>query len=75
MNMSETCESLLCDSEAEYIDRMGNVICQECIEEEVESGDAEWEEFEKLTEEDEAFNHCASQKAMVDSINSKLESE
>lgn len=44
----DKCENVLCDSPAEYIDEMSNIICGECMQEEIENGDAVAEGFETL---------------------------
>ena len=46
--MSQKCESWMCDSDAEFIDEMGSIICSECMHEEIERGDAVAEDFENL---------------------------
>lgn len=46
--MTDNCEVLLCDSEAEFIDAMDNLLCEECMQEEISNGDAVPEDFETL---------------------------
>ena len=46
--MADKCEMLLCDSEAEFIDEMSNICCEECMLEEIKNGDAAAEDFETL---------------------------
>lgn len=35
-----------CDNPAEFIDAMGDEVCSECMEREINEGDAEPEDFE-----------------------------
>jgi len=51
--MSE-CEAVLCCSEAQYIDEMGNLICKECMDEEVDIFGAQYEEFESIVKENDS---------------------
>lgn len=47
-SMRDICEILLCYSVAEFIDEMGNICCEECMQEEINNGDAVAEDFETL---------------------------
>lgn len=46
--MADRCENIICDNDAEYIDEMSNLLCAECMQEEIENGDAVAEDFETL---------------------------
>lgn len=42
------CDFSFCDNEAEYYDPMDGVVCEECMIREVESGDFDYEDYEKI---------------------------
>ena len=50
MNIDEQCAYSHCENEAEFIDELGDFVCCECMEREVEEGSATYEDFESMGE-------------------------
>ena len=42
------CEIIDCENDPDFIDGMGNFMCEECVIEDVENGDSEYEEYESI---------------------------
>ena len=47
------CDTWGCDQEPTVIDQMGNDLCKECMDREVENGDSDYDQFETLTSDHE----------------------
>lgn len=46
--MSNQCEYVDCENDAEYTDHMDSYVCGECMEREIEDGTADQDDFESI---------------------------
>lgn len=42
------CDYDFCDNDAQYYDPMDNVVCEDCMHREVDSGEYDYEDYESI---------------------------
>lgn len=54
---NECCEVESCNNEAEYYDHMDNQVCEEHMNQDIEEGTSESDDYEKIEEDEKIVEH------------------